>query len=386
MTPINFHKKEKPLTSLVSMGGGAAGMAHAGGVDKTYIDDVFSTYVYKGNDSTINVNNGLDLSTKGGLVWTKSRTTGYNHFLFDTARGTQQTISSSLSNANFFETKGVTSFNTNGFTIGGAGADGGFNSSSTNYTSWSFRKTPGFFDVIKYTGNGVRGRHIPHDLDCKPGLILIKNVDSSGQDWCVYHSSESATKYGRLNSTAAWGTATVTRFNDTEPTATQFTLGEDSEVNGNGVEYIAYLFGGAGGAGVSVGAATNQNNGYIRIPSYNVADLTLDGDFTIEIFVKKNGSSYDYMYTIGDANTATGFQLYFSGTNLYFYGGTASGVASAVLIKSGVNDNKWHHVVATRSGTTLRFYLDGILENTTTGASVATISGDIVSSEYQLTN
>tara|TARA_X000000368_G_C23022414_1_gene708608 strand:- start:54 stop:1208 length:1155 start_codon:yes stop_codon:yes gene_type:complete len=35
MPPINFHKKEKPLTSLVSMGGGATGSVLGGIVDKT---------------------------------------------------------------------------------------------------------------------------------------------------------------------------------------------------------------------------------------------------------------------------------------------------------------------------------------------------------------
>ena len=91
---------------------GAAGAA--GG--KTYVDDVFSTYLYKGNDSNITVNNSLDLSSEGGLVWVKNRTTSYGHFLFDTVRGTQTALSTNLTNANFNETKGVTSINANGFT------------------------------------------------------------------------------------------------------------------------------------------------------------------------------------------------------------------------------------------------------------------------------
>ena len=46
MNPINFNIKEKPLTSLLSMGGGAAGMANAGGAaEKVYMEDVFSTYL-----------------------------------------------------------------------------------------------------------------------------------------------------------------------------------------------------------------------------------------------------------------------------------------------------------------------------------------------------
>ena len=93
MTPINFHKKEKPLTSLVSMGGGAAGMANAGGGDKnTYIDDVFSTQVYVGNQTVRTLNSGVDLSGEGGMVWFKSRTHGWSSRVWDTVRGQSKYI------------------------------------------------------------------------------------------------------------------------------------------------------------------------------------------------------------------------------------------------------------------------------------------------------
>ena len=38
-----------------------------GGV--SYIEDVFSTWLYTGNGSTQTITNGIDLATKGGLVW-----------------------------------------------------------------------------------------------------------------------------------------------------------------------------------------------------------------------------------------------------------------------------------------------------------------------------
>jgi hypothetical protein len=48
----------------------------AGGVAANYIEEVFSTWLYPGNSSTQTITNGIDLSTKGGLVWIKDRTTG----------------------------------------------------------------------------------------------------------------------------------------------------------------------------------------------------------------------------------------------------------------------------------------------------------------------
>ncbi len=40
--------------------------------DKTYVDDVFNTRVYRGdNSSSTAYVNGLDNSTEGGLLWVK---------------------------------------------------------------------------------------------------------------------------------------------------------------------------------------------------------------------------------------------------------------------------------------------------------------------------
>ena len=47
---------------------------------KTYVDDVFSTFVYTGNSSARSINTGLDM-TEGGLVWIKNRDQAYNHSL-----------------------------------------------------------------------------------------------------------------------------------------------------------------------------------------------------------------------------------------------------------------------------------------------------------------
>jgi len=60
----------------------------AGGGIPNYIEEVFSTYLYTGNGSTQTITNGIDLSTKGGLVWQKSRSDALSHVLSDTARGT----------------------------------------------------------------------------------------------------------------------------------------------------------------------------------------------------------------------------------------------------------------------------------------------------------
>ena len=61
-------------------------MAAAGGKKSTYVDDLFSTFLYAGNESNRSINNGIDM-TKGGLTWKKERTNDNWNQLFDTERG-----------------------------------------------------------------------------------------------------------------------------------------------------------------------------------------------------------------------------------------------------------------------------------------------------------
>ena len=65
-------------------------MLGVGAKKKTYLDDVFSTFLYKGTGSAQSINNGIDLSSEGGMVWIKQRTGQFtnSNFLFDTKRGT----------------------------------------------------------------------------------------------------------------------------------------------------------------------------------------------------------------------------------------------------------------------------------------------------------
>ena len=212
--------------------------AGAAGGDPLYVDDVFSTFLYKGNGTARSINNGIDLAGEGGLVWIKNRDNGYqDHVLNDTERGAGQTLRSDSSNGQFLSTARFSAFNSNGFSVG---TDSGTNNNNEDIVSWTFRKAPGFFDVVTYTGNGTAGRTVAHSLGSVPGMIIVK-CTSAQEDWTVYHRSIGATKNLRLNETDAERTET-NKFNDTEPTATQFTLGFNSLVNGSGQTYVAYIF------------------------------------------------------------------------------------------------------------------------------------------------
>ena len=207
------------------------------------IDDVFSTYLVTGTGSAYSVNNGIDLSGEGGLVWIKGRNlAGYNHTLYDTERS--GTLFSDATNAASDYASEIASYNNNGFTTVSSGAAYN-NVNNTDYCSWTFRKAPKFFDVVTYTGNATAGRTISHNLGCDVGMILIKNTSGSSANWRVYHrgmnGGTNPEQYSmRLNQTNTEATDSGA-FNNTAPTSTHFTVGVQA-TNESGLNYVAYLF------------------------------------------------------------------------------------------------------------------------------------------------
>jgi len=250
--------------------------AFGGGVPvvPNYIEEVFSTYLYTGNDpSTQNIINGIDLSTKGGMIWQKGRSYVGNHVISDTVRGLSggrsREIYPNLTNAEDVDSS-VTAFYNNGFR---AGANGATNSNGGLVASWTFRKQPKFFDVVTYTGTGSNTT-IAHNLGSVPACIMVKRTDSTGA-WQVYHRSLANTEYLVLNTTAAKATG-ASRWNSTTPTSTVFSIGTDATVNASGGTYVAYIFAhDAGGFGLTgtdnvISCGSYTGNGSTTGPEINL--------------------------------------------------------------------------------------------------------------------
>ena len=224
------------MTIERKVGMGIAGQA-SGATD---VADVFSTDLYTGTGSALTINNGINLSGKGGLVWIKSRTVGtHEHALLDTERGDNKELSSETS-AGQSSVSGFGSFLSNGFSFVNGGDWYNIQQNNVSYASWTFRKKKKFFDIVTWTGNDVVGRTIPHGLDGDVGMIIAKRYDASS-DWVVWHKNLAATKYLKLNqdspeaaSATVWGSAT--------PTSTVFSVGDAAQTNGGSQNYIAYVF------------------------------------------------------------------------------------------------------------------------------------------------
>ena len=207
----------------------------------------FDTSLYTGNATARTITNNIDLSTDGGLVWLKARsTTGHNH-LADTERGGDKWIYTNLTQGQ--DTVGyITSFNSDGFSLNTSAA---INASGTDYVAWTFKKASNFFDVVTYTGTGS-GATVNHNLGVIPACVIIKSLNTSGaDDWYTYHISVGTSGYLMLNQTSA----TTSRSNWISVTDSTFTV--DALAGQGSTDYVAYLF-----------AHDTSADGYIQCGSY----------------------------------------------------------------------------------------------------------------------
>jgi len=213
----------------------AAGSA---GGDNLYPEDVFSTFLYAGTGSTNNIVNGVDL-TEGGLVWIKTRDDIEDHNLVDSGRGSNKGLESNTTDAET-GSAGFSTFNSNGFTL--TSGFGKTNSTSSVYTSWSFRKAKGFFDIVTYTGNATSNRVISHNLGSVPKIIIIKNLDNNNR-WYFWITGFANNDYLYLNENFAKNNFGAFAYLTADPTSTTVTIASDTGVNGNNYNFVMYLFG-----------------------------------------------------------------------------------------------------------------------------------------------
>ena len=93
----------------------------------------FDAITYVGTDATRTFT-GFNMSPD--LVWFKSRSTAYDHILFDSVRGATKRLKSNSTAAEDTNSTGLTAFTSDGFTVGGADSVNG--PSNHTYVAWAW--------------------------------------------------------------------------------------------------------------------------------------------------------------------------------------------------------------------------------------------------------
>ena len=209
----------------------------------TTIDDpsaYFKIQLYTGNSST-NAQTFADTDTdmQPDMVYIKQRSVaGHETGIFDAVRGTSKDLNGNSNSAEGTQS-GLTAFGSDGFTLGSAND---FNYNNYTYVAWCWKEsaTSGF-DIVSYTGNGS-ARTISHSTGgTNPlGLILCKSRATT-DNWATYHNALG----GDFNMTLDTNEAkldTNTPWNDTDATASVFSVLSSGRTNANTQTYIAYCW------------------------------------------------------------------------------------------------------------------------------------------------
>jgi len=215
----------------------------------------FNTVLYTGNGSTQSI---TGVGFQPDFVWIKERGGVENHYWQDSSRGSTYQIYSNQTAAQFNETTAVTSFDSDGFTMGGYT---GINNNGDTYVAWCWKANGGTitsngegtitsdvqvntkagFSMVKFTGTGANDT-VGHGLGAAPEIIIFKNYGGiSGWKMFTNQTPSPSTQVMELSDPSAYQTPT-NPFNSTLPTSTVFSVGTYSDINSSGGTFIAYCF------------------------------------------------------------------------------------------------------------------------------------------------
>ena len=227
----------------------------------TNIDDpsaYFQVTLYTGTGASQSITNDGNSDMQPDLWWQINRDLARGTYVADSSRGVTKYLTTFTTNADSTVTNYVTSFDSDGFTLGNGDtavnnnaqrfvtwnwkANGGTTSSNTDgsITSTVQANTTAGFSIVTYTGTGSAGT-VGHGLGATPAMIIQKNRDSSA-NWSVrHHKTTNNYDFLNLNLNSA-ATANDSIWTQTNPTTSVFSIGTASAINQSGQDQVCYCF------------------------------------------------------------------------------------------------------------------------------------------------
>ena len=240
--------------------------------------DYFAPVLYTGTGSSRSISVGF----QPDWTWWKSRNVGGNPALFDSVRGVGKYLVSNATNAEATVGTSLTSFDSDGYTIG---TNTAWNSTGNTFVSWNWKangtgvsNTAGTitstvsanptagFSVVSWSGNSTNGATIGHGLGTAPNIIFTK-CRSHATSWIFGIGGISGfgvNDYFNFQTTGAKSSSST--FYQAYSTNT-FQVGVSSadEMNKTGRTYVSYCFA--------------EVLGYSAIGSYTGSGSSTDGPF-----------------------------------------------------------------------------------------------------------
>ena len=175
--------------------------------------DYYSTKLYTGTQAADNAITGVGFQPD--LIWCKNRELTIGHLVSDSVRGVQNYLFTNNTDAQASNTGAVTSFDADGFTLGGwdtinylddgytsynwkAGTTTGLSGGTITPSAYSINPSAGF-GIYKYTGNGTAGATIAHGLGAAPRVVWCKKTSGTGAWSNGWAPGMPFTKYITLN-------------------------------------------------------------------------------------------------------------------------------------------------------------------------------------------
>jgi len=216
--------------------------------------EYFNTKLYTGTSSTQSI---TGVNFQPDLVWFKRRDGVSSHRLTDAVRGTTKLLQTNANDADQTGTDTLTSFDSDGFTLGADTAPYNVNVSGQTMVAWNWKangsgvsntdgsitstisaSTTSGFSIVKYTGTGSNAT-VGHGLGAVPKFIIVKALNDP-RSWITYHSSNGASGGMDLNSSGAFYSNSLF-WNNTTPTSSVVHLGTSVQSNST-YDYIMYCF------------------------------------------------------------------------------------------------------------------------------------------------
>jgi hypothetical protein len=176
-------------------------------------DDNFDELFYGGNGTARSFTTGF----QPDLVWVKSRKMSYSHCWTNSIQGTSVNMSSDLTSGEVTNTNRVTSFNSDGFSVGTdslvnntvlgnnytafAWKAGGAAVSNTNgtITSQVSANVDAGFSIVDWTTTSSTNQRAGHGLSATPELIIHKQLNNTSNWFAFTTVIDSSYDYLLLN-------------------------------------------------------------------------------------------------------------------------------------------------------------------------------------------